>query len=352
VPVLATLVRVLGSGFRPPGSRMLFVGDEDPIGDLSGGCLDGDVAARARGLLVRGEEARLLVYDGEQIADLAGGFGIGCPRRVEVLLQPVRTGHDFPAQQLLDLGHRRQGGWLGLVCSVEDEPGVAVGEYALFVDDQSLHAPAPFTREEMIASYEKSRPAALPSVATGAGRARLFVERIDPPLRLVLLGGTTLVEPLVRFARELGWDVVAFQSRADRSPPSAGLVIRHFEPARLREEISLDPRSFVVTMEHHQERDLAWLREVLPSDVPYVGVLGSRRRIGRMLDALAASDRGLGEQDRSRLYGPIGLDLGARTPAEIALAIVAEVQAIARGADMRPKREAQRPADSPRRTDP
>ena len=220
------------------------------------------------------------------------------------------------------------------------QPGLEVGEHVLYPDDDLQVGAFAVSREELIDSHRASRPAALPSVHTSTGQARMFVERLDPALRLVLLGGTTLVQPLVRFARELGWEVVAFQSRPDRDPPSDGVPIVQLEPGKLRDVLRLDPHSFVVTMEHHQERDLAWLREVLPSEVPYVGLLGSRKRVARMLEALTSSDPGLDARIRQRLHGPIGLDLGARSPAEIALAIVAEIQAVACGASMRPKREA------------
>ena len=332
-PVLATLVRVLGSGFRAPGARMLVQADGDCIGDLSGGCLDGDVVGRAASAAA----PDLLVYDSEQIVDLAGGFGVGCPHRVEILLQPVCT--SFPVAELIALKESRKSAWLAVACAVEGDSEIAVGQHLLFQEDGSSSRPAPFSLKDLLAQRAETRPASFVTMETESGKSRFLVERIEPARRLLLLGGNTLVEPLVRFARELGWEVVALQTREDRHPPSDGLPLRHIETSRLREEVQLDAQTYVVTMEHHQDRDLAWLKEVFPSEVPYIGVLGSRKRVARMHDALAETSRGFEARDRERLHGPIGLDIGASTPAEIALAIVAEVQAAATGGSMRPKRE-------------
>jgi xanthine/CO dehydrogenase XdhC/CoxF family maturation factor len=157
-----------------------------------------------------------------------------------------------------------------------------------------------------------------------------FTETLIPPMALWILGASDDSRPLVRLAKELGWFVGLLDhrpafARPERFPEADAVLSGH--PERTLPTLSLDARSAVVLMTHHYAKDLEALRLLLPSAAGYLGLLGSRARGAKLLEALAAE----GLRGDTRLHTPVGLDLGAETPEAIALAILAEIQAASTG---------------------
>jgi xanthine dehydrogenase accessory factor len=338
--LLATVVRVVGSSYRRIGARMLIAGDRWVSGSVSGGCLEGDVVRKAW-WCTRGGVPALLSYDSTEDDEMGWGIGLGCNGLVDLLLQPCLPGHsedsladDQPVLDPLVFLDR---------CLVSEKPAALATVFRsadgrIPVGAQLQIGPDDVVRSTvgdaaLAAELGARARAALRSrhpevVATGGVEA--LVEPILPPPRLYLFGAGPDVVPLASLASGLGWMVTVCdaggRARTVKRFPGADQILLGSAAEDLATRIGQDGRSgFAVVMSHHYERDRQTLGALLRSRVRYIGVLGPRRRTQRML-----SDLKLAPDER--LHAPIGLDLGSETPAEIALAISGEIQAILAGA--------------------
>lgn len=322
--VLATLVSVAGSSYRRPGARLLVRADGSRLGSVSGGCLEEDVLARAERVRASGL-AEAAVYDTTAENDLVWGVGLGCHGVVRVLIEPVPNP---PA-------------WAAAVANA------AEGR----------------TRVQLIVTHEHGSPSGwgtrLRDSVAPVESAGVFAQEFIPPPCLAIFGAGDDAIPLARLAHGLGWRVVVADPRAalntaQRFPwaanretgPADTLVARVFgAPAQ---PLPAADGGIAVVMTHHYVHDVPILRDLLPRRLSYVGLLGPRKRAERILADLTAEGRSISAEERARLHAPVGLDLGAEAPAEVAHAIVAEILAVLRGRDARPLRWRERPihADS------
>jgi len=336
---LATIVKVSGSTYRRPGARMLLTRSGRMVGSISGGCLEGDVLEKAREVLDSGQP-RLLEYDMTADDDLVWGLGLGCNGSVHVFLERVPTGR--PVEPMEALGESvRQNAALGLVTifKVEGTDRARPGERLLLrpdgspvwdIQDAEL---AELTLRDAQDALEKG----LSRVATYAldpGTVEAFIEVVQPPLPLVICGAGHDAIPVVRLARSLGWRVTVADSRPayatkERFPEADEVVLT--PPEEVAERVPLDHRTYVVIMTHNYNHDLKLLRAILPIPVRYIGVLGPRARTERLLRELQEQGVEIPAERYGRIYSPVGLNIGADTPEEIALAILAEIQAVRTG---------------------
>jgi xanthine/CO dehydrogenase XdhC/CoxF family maturation factor len=175
------------------------------------------------------------------------------------------------------------------------------------------------------------------------------VEVARAPVRLALFGAGPDAIPLARIAHEIGWDVAVFDHRAAYAVAARfpGAEVRHVEVARAVEVAAVDARTHAVVMTHHYLHDRALLAALLATPAPYVAVLGPKQRTQDLLGEIAGEGRELGDEERARVFGPAGLDVGADAPEEIALAICAEVQAFAAGRSGGSLRERKGPIHEP-----
>ncbi len=331
---LATVVKIDGSTYRRPGARMLVDPDGATCGTISGGCLEQEVARQALDVLAQGAP-QLLPFDLSD-DDLILGFGTGCNGVVHVLLEPVPVEGRADATRLVEacLESRQT----GLVATVIDAPEAdLLGRRLLLRQDGASEGDldAPALRGAVLADAARAladgRPHLRRYPAEG-GVAEVLFEVVHPPIRLVIFGAGHDVTPLVRLARELAWSVAI----VGRKPPDL-LATRFPEadehvflmhPEEALAYVRLDAHSAAVVMNHQYARDKAVVGALLTSPVPYVGALGPRDRAARILDELRAEVPSLREADFARFHGPVGLDIGTETPEEIALSIVAEIQAV------------------------
>jgi len=287
---LATLVRVEGSSYRKPGARLLVNRDGPIRGSLSGGCLEGDIHARALEALQEGQP-RLMRYDLRGDADLVWGSGSGCEGQLEILIEPLTA---FPE-------------WMGWV------EAAWASRTALSMDlDLS---------PKQLGQRQRS---------SGRPLGSAFQETFAPPTALWILGASDDSRPLVRMAKELGWFVGLLDHRPAFARPARfpeADVMRAGHPAQVLPDLPLDARSAVVLMTHNYGKDLEALRLLLPSSAGYLGLMGSRARSAKLLSELAEE----GIQADARLHTPVGLDLGGSEPETIALAVLAEVQGFLHG---------------------
>jgi xanthine dehydrogenase accessory factor len=341
---LATVVEVIGSAYRRPGARMLVTEDGELTGAISGGCLEGDARQRARRAIFQGEPA-LVTYDTRDEDDPRHGLGPGCQGVVRILLEPLDfANHDNPLELLRGFAQHPAPAVLATVFET-DASGLkaAVGQRVLLSETGVVRGTpllaAPLA-EAARATLAQGQAQVL-DIETGAGPVRASLEILTPPLRLVVYGAGNDAQPLVHLAASLGWHISVVDGRPNlatttRFPEAAEVRI---VPVRELETATPDPLAYHVLLSHNYAYDLAALQTLLSSPAPYVGLLGPRLKAQRLLDELDAFPAEQVRQLRERLHSPIGLDLGSETPEEIALCIVAEIQAQRSQRQARPLRE-------------
>lgn len=310
--VLATLVTVEGSSYRRPGARLLVTAQGERLGSISGGCLEEDVLARARSVAASGR-AELVVYDTSSENDLVWGVGLGCHGVVQVLLEKLPPQPAWVASLAANLESRRPTG-LAVVWRA-GTPGLLGTRLA----------------------------GEIPVLPADAG---IFRQTVEPPVSLVIFGAGDDAQPLMGFAKQLGWHVTVADPRpafatATRFPEADALVVG--PAAELVDRIAPGPEALAVVMTHHYVHDVPLLRALLSRPLAYLGLLGPKKRAEKITADLAGSGFAVTPGMRARLHAPVGLDLGAETAGEVALAIMAEMQAALGQRDARPLRERQQP---------
>jgi xanthine/CO dehydrogenase XdhC/CoxF family maturation factor len=329
---LATVVKVAGSSYRRPGARMLISARGRLAGSVSGGCLEKDVISRGLGVILSGE-AQMAVYDTTELDDMAFGASLGCEGRIEIFIEPVPPGAPWTLAEAAGLIRReRRAG--ALVVVYRGGGCIAPGTLFLRAGDEARSWPAQMPvllgMEEDFARVVATKKPLSQTYATPGGPIDVLVQRIAPPLRLVLFGGGHDVPPLVRLAKELGHEVVVVDRRADFAEaarfPGADRVV-HARPAEVAARVPLDEDAAVVIMNHHYETDAELLGLMLTQPLAYLGMLGPRKRTARILDELRERGAVFTEEQLEKLHAPAGLDLGSENPEQIALCILAEIQA-------------------------
>lgn len=333
---LATIVSVKGSTYRRPGARLLVPEDGAPIGNISGGCLEGDIADVAR-IVMREGVARIASWDLTADDDDVWGLGLGCNGAIEVFVEPADKAAEVAGALRMALQEERPISMLTVLGSAAD--GIAQGDRLLVkpdgttqgsLGDGSVDAEATEVALEQLAR-EASEIRTLP----GPGEVRAFVEVLEPPLRLVICGAGHDAVPLVRAAAGLGWNTVVADDRPafltrERFPDAADFVPLE-RPDEAAVKTLLDAQTYAVVMTHNFLRDKDYLRALLASPVRFIAMLGPAARTQRVLLDLREEGLELSEDDLARIHAPAGLDLGAEGPEEIAAAIVVEIVAVKRG---------------------
>lgn len=342
--LLVTVVRTTGSTYRRPGARLLMYLDGTAVGMVSSGCVEGDIRERGRLLLEAGAPQRL-TYNFTGTGDLMWGSGLGCNGTMEVLVEPLLPDRPAPAVDVLRAcGRAGTPRVLATVFHVEDHvegaPGVRVGDRLGFDADgaplgtcgsEALRAQV--TRDA--ASARQAGTTVRTYTLPEGRRIDVLLELIRPPQPLVVFGAGHDAVPVVRLARMLGWEVTVVDHRrayltAERFPEAARRV-PYWNASDVAGLVPLAPAMATLVMTHHYLHDRALLEVLLPSPVRYIGVLGPGHRTEQLLRDLADAGVVVTPAQRARLYAPVGLHLGAETAEEIALAVLAEIQAVLAG---------------------
>lgn len=318
---LCTVVRVRGSAYRREGAKMLVLEDGDYVCMLSGGCLESEVALAAQEVIANGRP-RIVGYDLSE--EVVWGLGIGCGGSVDVLIQLL------DAKLTAWLGTLRSGA-LSVAATVLSSDSsiqrVTVTPNRRLEGDLTVSALQSGILKialEMIGSlYPRS-------VTRRVAGTDVFFDASSPPPALVVFGAGHDAVPLVARALEIGWAVSVVDTR------SAFLTPERFGAATLvnpgaRFEFSLPDKAFCIVMNHSLERDRSSLRFALEGGAAFIGVLGPRTRFTDMLRALRKDGFAPSSAQLERIRNPIGLDIGAESPAEVALSVIGELIAVRRG---------------------
>jgi xanthine dehydrogenase accessory factor len=336
--VLATVVQTSGSVYRRPGARMLLTEDGQMVSAISGGCLESDILERSHPLFSTNPNPVLIRYDTTSSEDIVFGFGLGCNGVVDVLIESLSD--DAAVRQLSfiqDCLNTQQAGAIATIFSVENVPGIKAGDRLMLRSDTTIINQITNTDVAQIIAADLyktliTQKTHVQSYTLSTGRIDVLLEVIRPPVPLLVFGAGYDAIPVVQFAKQMGWQATVIDHRAsyltqDRFPHADRLLCCKPEQLDTYEHL-LTPHAVAVVMTHRYLSDLAWLKILIPAQVRYLGVLGPKRRMQQLWQDLAGHGITLNSEHNQRLYNPVGLDIGAETPEEIALSIVAEIQAV------------------------
>lgn len=325
---LATVVWVEGSSYRRPGARMLITDDGRWEGAISGGCLEGDALRKARQVMLDGDPI-VVTYDTMDDGANSFGVGLGCNGIIDILIEPIDpTDSHNPVELLREFTQKRDVRVLATVLRSDATTGLMPSN-RFVLTDQSASLIPDWLQADMQNVFVTGKPLTQ-TYAVESGSAELFIERIDPGIELVIFGAGYDVIPVAKLARDLGWQVTVTDDcvahLAPKRFPVATCVLFADRQAVL-DKITITDRTAAVLMSHNFNYDRAVLESLLATDVPYIGMLGPRKRFDKMQDEFAKDGLHFSETTLERVHAPIGLDLGAETPDEIALSILAEIKA-------------------------
>ncbi len=315
--VLVTLVQVSGSSYRRPGARLLLAGDGSYTGTISGGCLEAEVIRRASWTVRNGAVVKRYSTAFDDTSDVP--FGLGCGGTVDLLLEPANGAE---GKALLHCVERTLAGesfkvvtWL---------PGEGRGLRRIVLDQAGaiVFASEGLSQKKIECSH---------GLIPGEHYAGRFVEQLRPAQRLVIFGAGDDAKPLAAMASLMGWTVAVVDGRSQLATvtrfPSADRVLVASD-AGIVAQLGITMNDAVAVMSHSYEQDRSLLTALLPLQPRYLGLLGAKHRSSLLVSEVSQA-LGLSIAECcDRLWAPIGFDLGGDGPEAIALAIMAEIQAV------------------------
>lgn len=299
---LATVVRTWGSAPRPVGAQLAIAADDSFQGSVSGGCIEGAIIVEAQDAIKDGQ-CRILEFG---ISDqTAFEVGLACGGEIEVMIEPVGHGQGPTIEELRNLVAKR----------LAREPVV----WEVNTDT--------WTRRFLDHNATNSKMEQLFRADRSSREGSLFRAVYNPPLRLVIVGAVHIAQPLVQMAKLAGYDVALCDPRQSFSTDERfpGETFLDGWPDEALTGFGIDARTAVVALSHDPKIDQPALEVALKSEAFYIGALGSKRTHLKRISALESA--GYSVEDIGRLSGPVGLNIGAASPAEIAVSIIADMTA-------------------------
>lgn len=335
---LVTVTRTLRSSPLPVGSSMVVFDDDSVVGNISGGCVDGDAFLLAKDVLETGS-SRVAVYGVSD--ELAATVGLGCGGEIDVVVTP---GPPFElVAHVLDHAERSPGAALVTVVEPESLRGrhLAVGPDDVRGTTGDPDVDAALAREARSLTASGGSGVAVLGPPQSQVRVAAVVQVAVPAPRMLIFGAVSYSAALARVGKTLGYHVTVCDARPvfatrDRVPDADDVVVAW--PHRYLAGTVVDSRTVICSLSHDPKFEIPLLVDALRGPACYVGALGSRRTHGERVAALR--EAGLSDEEIGRLHAPIGLDLGARSPEETAISIAAEVIAVRSGGSGRELRTA------------
>lgn len=346
---LATVVHVDGSSYRRPGARMLITEDGLLTGAISGGCLEGDALRKAL-LVMERQQSMLVTYDTMDEDDAIIGVGLGCNGIIQILIEPINFLNNINSVNYLkSIIKKRQKSVLVSLFSMADKKSSQVGTCLLLDEAGGVQGGEWIDaklKELLIADAKAifgEQTSAFKNYVSDKWNLTAFIEYIPPAVTLVVIGAGNDVQPLVEIADIIGWEIKVVDGRAnyakaERFDKACQVVVA--KPENALQHISIDAQTVFVLMTHNYNYDKAMLAELIKRDLRFIGMLGPKKKLDRILNELKEEGHSITERQLSAIYGPVGLDIGAETSEEIALSIIAEIKAVLslkQGASLRDK---------------
>jgi xanthine dehydrogenase accessory factor len=322
--VLASVFETAGSTYSKAGAQMLITGDGKFQGMLSGGCLEGDLAERAR-LVLESSLPQSVTYDLGSNDEELWGLGVGCDGLMKIFLQPLSadTAYEPFATMVRAFGGESEQVAATVIDSEIDDLPVGATMVTVAGEPAFNNIESEFEQQisAIIDATLVARTSASHDITTNTGKATLLFSLLQPPPDILVLGAGLDAEPVVRFAQELGWRVTVQDHRPAyiESGNFAGAKLNCVPVGEVASTLDFDRYAAAIVMSHHLASDRLYLSQLAESRIPYIGLLGPIDRRRRLMDDLGALSVSL----EDRLHGPAGIDIGGRGPASIALSIVA-----------------------------
>lgn len=336
---LAAVVHLNGSSYRRPGARMLVTDDGELTGAISGGCLEGDALRKAM-LVLSQQQSKLVTYDTSDEDDATIGIQLGCAGIIQVLFEPIDpNNHNNPIQLLRKAVALRQKSVLVTLFSLEDKKNEQPGTCLLMEENGNISGTIQYSElhDAIMEDVHEAMQKQLSSFKNYAGKnlsLTAFIEFLRPAVSLVVVGAGNDAIPMMQIADTVGWDVRVVDGRSTHAKPErfvSACQVLVSKPEKVLEQIPIDEQTVFVMMTHNYNYDLAMLKALLQQNVTYIGILGPKKKLDKMLDELLDEGIQLSKEQLNTIYGPVGLEIGAETAEEIALSIIAEIKAVLSG---------------------
>lgn len=326
---LATVVQVRGSSYRSPGARMLITEDGKWVGSISGGCLEGDALRKARQVM-NSNIPMTVTYDTHEESNQNLGIGLGCNGVIDVLIEPISAHSDNVIHRFESLIETER----PLALATIFDGASSIGDKLLLNEKKEI---INSFKDEALTNLVISDLCSVFTTQNSEARkyalkqetVSVFLELIQPSLSLIIFGGGFDARPVSHLAKSLGWNVtVTDECVAHIAPlffPTADkLSLCHRQ--WIDRDFKITPYTACVLMSHNYAYDRDVLKKLIYTETPYIGILGPRKRFEKMMMDFKKDNIELPPSTLERIHSPIGLDIGAEAPDEIAVAIVAEIQ--------------------------
>ncbi len=334
---LATVVKVEESSYRRIGARMLVSSKGLFVGGISGGCLEGNALKKAQ-MAIHKKAVSKVVYDTLEEEDHQIGIGLGCNGRIEILFSPINLADTNNSIELLrqTIEADRPAILLKIIASTDRS---LLGVNQLLVDDYQEASIGGINVLDLAsaidATLERKKPKVFHFENAAGEKIELLSEYLRPETRLVIIGNNYDVNALIGVANELGWQVSVVGKKGKVLKSIADKVEKIYDYSEAS-NIPIDEYTAVILMTHDYRRDLQMLPFFIRKDLPYLGMLGPRKRFEKLNEELREKVHCDDLKNIAHIHGPVGLDIGAESPEEISLSIAAEIVSIFRKRDARP----------------
>jgi xanthine/CO dehydrogenase XdhC/CoxF family maturation factor len=324
---LVTVVKVVGSSYRRPGARMIVTEDGQITGAISGGCLEGDALRKAL-LAMSQRKNKLIVYDTTDEEDAKLGVQLGCNGIVSILFEPINNDDEVnPINLLKTIVAQRRNTVLVTIFN-EDKNAAQVGSCYLVDEDENIVQNGHWKE---LAHESKTVLTEKESVIKNFMNQSALFQFVSPAVQLIIAGAGNDAQPLVEMASILGWRIIVADGRAThattrRFPKATGVIV--CKPQDLLSHVEADGQTAFILMTHNYNYDLELLGQLANVPCAYIGILGPKKKLQRIFDELNGKGIQFNKEQLQIIHGPVGLDIGAETSEEIALAVLSEIKAV------------------------
>lgn len=321
---IASVVNVEESSYRRIGARMLVRSTGIWIGGISGGCLEGDALKRSQKAIFKNKPSRV-VYDTMDDDKNQIGVGLGCNGRIEVLFTPInKNDPNNPIEQLRKVVNRNSPSTILKI--VEAKNADLLGKSQLLTGEEKMIEFCDLSSSDLVnlisIANEKKRPLLSILMDSNGAELKVLVEYIKPEIRLVIVGDNYDVNAFIGIANELGWEIHVVGNAKKLSKYAFGIAKKVYDYSEA-ELITAHDYTAVVLMSHDYNWDMKMLPIFMTKNPKYIGMLGPKKRMLKMQKEIPDLDL----QNLINFYSPVGLDIGAESPEEIALSIASEIVA-------------------------
>ncbi|MDN3690307.1 XdhC family protein [Cyclobacterium jeungdonense] len=338
---LATVVKVDGSSYRRPGARMLVTENGQLTGAISGGCLEGDALKKAQ-MVIFSQKSMLVTYDTTDDDDAKFGVGLGCNGIIHILIEPILPEQENnPISLFKRCLENRADKVLITVFNTQEKRATQVGTCLLASEQQFVQNPGANQVSDSFQSFASNKAKevlkkkhSLITPLDSQSSLQAFVEFVPAPIKLVLIGAGNDVIPLTRLADVMGWEMVLVDGRSDYATTARFPMVSQLLIGKAQEvlpQLNPDQRTALVLMTHNFDYDLQIMKGLFPYTFPYLGVLGPKKKLEKLIENLETAGIQLEEAQLQCIYGPMGLNIGAESPEEIALSVTSEIMTVLSG---------------------